>query len=415
MVLKKSRVKTFIALGIIASVIAVVFPMAAHFANKVPDPVYIKTEDDFNKINNNLSGYYILNGAVKFTKPVIPIGDKDHPFTGRFDCASELSGFAVNNVVIDLNTLDLDKYTVDNKTYIGLFAFNEGTIIHTVFNDIKFENFNYTGNNDLYIGGLTGLNKGKITSNRIFELKNLSFKSQNNITFGGCAGLNLGEIRRNSYTKHFECHVSCDQFSIGEFAGECSKNSIVEMCSVGPNIHINNYSESNINQLNVGLICGTLSGGTIQNNIFKSTINVMNNKISKTNCGGVVGLVTGYEKSLIKDCYFNGTVDSNGNDVQRNSYVVGNISCNSLYCENLLIGGTLTSHNLLCENTIFSDVGPKIIDSVTNCYLLDNSLFPSECIRNVQNVINIKDVTLSKMKWSDAIWGISDGKITFKA
>ena len=414
--MERKTIKTFIGLGIIASIIAIVFPLATFFANKVPSPIYIENEDDFSKINNNLSGYYILKGAVKFTKPVKPIGDKDHPFTGRFDCASSISGFSLNNVVIDLNNLDLEKYTIENKIYIGLFAFNEGTIIHSVFNDIKFQNFDYDGNNDLYIGGLTGLNKGKITSNKIYQISNISFSSQKNIVFGGCAGLNVGEIRRNSYTKHFECYVSCNTFSIGEFAGECNENSVIEMCAAGSNIQIYNSDSLHANQINVGVACGIFGGGLIQNNMFNnSNINLMNNNICTTNCGGIVGLVSGSNKALIKDCYFNAVINSNGLNLQNNSFVCGNVLSENLILENLLIGGALSSHNISSGIVNFFDATVKSTESIKNCYLLDNARVPDSCLKNIKNTINIRDVTLRTMNWSDAIWNISEGKISFKA
>ena len=93
----------------------------------------------------DLAKDYILNTNISFSGFVewIPIGSANNPFTGTFDGNS----YFIDSIVI--NKPDED--------YIGMFAFNKGTIY-----DLTLTNVDILGR--FFVGGLTGRNKGTINN-----------------------------------------------------------------------------------------------------------------------------------------------------------------------------------------------------------------------------------------------------------
>lgn len=409
---KKFSLKTILLLLAIILPVAIVFPIAIVLANKVPNPIYIRNEDEFYNINNKLDGYYILNDTITFTKPIKPIGDKNHPFTGRLDGGK--SGASFNNIVFDLNEFNSDNYRVNNSLYVGLFPFNKGTIIHNYFNNISFTNFDYYGESDLVIGTICGLNEGKITSNRITNMRNLNFSSPKNITFGGLCGINNADIRRDEFIMHFNFKILCNELTVGEFAGKCGENSIIEMCKTSANLNIYEDESLKINTINCGVLCGSCTGGNFSNNyLFHSNIDLMLKKIDTFNCGGLVGYRSGNAGLTIKNCYVDMNIISNGTLSQKVSLGIGESASSNDSFQNLLIGRELSSHNTI-DSSYFSDLTRNLNSTIENCFVINGTKMPKNSINCVDKKIKLSDVSLSIMHWSDAYWSIENGEITLK-
>ena len=101
-----------------------------------PDKIYIKTEEDFKNINNNLAGYYVLQGNFSVGSDVV-IGDIDNPFTGTID------GQYIYRISIDERNYSSNntKFNDGENAFFGLIPFNKGVLIHCQF---VVNNFKYT-------------------------------------------------------------------------------------------------------------------------------------------------------------------------------------------------------------------------------------------------------------------------------
>ncbi len=409
MIFKKISKKIAISLSVILVTVATVFTVAMLLSQKVPDPIYVNNEEDFYKINDRLDGYFIINKSFSFSSPVKPIGDKDHPFKGKINGLSSI----FYNIEFDYNELDLDKYTVDGTTYIGLFPFNEGSILKTNFYNVKYSNFSSAFDTNLNIGVVSGINKGRISGCRISGLKELEFNSSKNINFGGYTGVNEGEISKNDLVGHFNLRSSANTFSIGEFAGESRSNSILELCKSGGHIMVYNSECGEIQNLNIGIGTGVLSGGKINNNIFENaSISIYSKAVSNSYIGGIVGLTNSGSSVEIKNCYYKGNISSFAINEQHISFSIGKNLSSKISAKNLLLGGSLATKNSKSLEINYSDI-PLTSDNIENCYILNDFAAPSAA-KIICKKISIDDVTISKMKWNDGIWIISNGKISFK-
>ncbi len=106
-------------------------------------PYAIKTKEELQAVNEDLSAYYVLGANIDLTGfKFTPIGNET-PFTGNIDG----TGYTISN-------LNLDSEESDN---IGLFSNNNGTISNITLNDITVK-----GKSN--VGGLVGYNSGIVTS-----------------------------------------------------------------------------------------------------------------------------------------------------------------------------------------------------------------------------------------------------------
>lgn len=107
-------------------------------------PYIIRTKEELQAVNEDLSAYYILGDNIDLTDfTFTPIGTQEEPFTGNIDG----TGYTISN-------LSIDQQENDN---IGLFSCNNGTI-----SNITLENITVKGKSN--VGGLVGYNTGTVTN-----------------------------------------------------------------------------------------------------------------------------------------------------------------------------------------------------------------------------------------------------------
>ena len=406
--------KIFIASFALFSIVSILFSVSIFIASKVPDPIYINSEEDFYKINDNLDGYYVLKQSIKFEKPIRPIGDKDHPFTGHFDGGN--SYYTLSNLVFDLSSLELEKYTIDNTINIGLFSINNGTIIHNTFSDIQIKSFNYQGDKVFNFGFIAGINNGKITSNRITRISNLDFDVKKELCFGSFCGRCSGEIRRNDIVGHFNIKTkSCEALILGGFVGKMVGQSVAEMNNTNSHLSLfNDETDHTVVKLMIGGITGYLAGGSIQNNnLLRSNIDVMEKHIETSYCGGICGFVEGSEAASIKNCYVNCDIISNGVNSYCSSVASFVASPSEDYLiKNVLIDGSASSR-VFSETNFISDISNSNI-LFDNCY--KSSSYNSSFLNNekLSETIEISDLSIARLKWEAKYWEISNGVVKFK-
>ncbi len=186
---------------------------------------YIETVEDFRKIDENLSGNYVLAGNIDFGgKNYCPIAYKSGTsFTGKFSG----NGHTISNISVNYD-FDL----------VGLFGTNKGLIMNlAVSGEVTGEE---------YIGGICAKNEGTIYSCSFDGEVRQSATTQRKGKVGGICGTNYATISN--------CFNSADVSGkdyIGGICGEmCGKDPVVVYCvSVGK---VSGFTGSAI----VGGICG---------------------------------------------------------------------------------------------------------------------------------------------------------------
>ena len=190
---------------------------------------YIETVEDFRKIDENLSGNYVLAKNIDFGgKNYRPIAYKSGTsFTGKFSG----NGHTISNISVNYD-FDL----------VGLFGTNKGLIMNlAVSGEVTGEE---------YIGGICAKNEGTIYSCSFDGEVRQSATTQRKGKVGGICGTNYATISN--------CFNSADVSGkdyIGGICGEmCGKDPVVVYCvSVGK---VSGFTGSAI----VGGICGYGNG-----------------------------------------------------------------------------------------------------------------------------------------------------------
>lgn len=185
----------------------------------------VASVEDFKKIDENLSGNYVLAGNIDFGgKNYCPIAYKSGTsFTGKFSG----NGHTISNISVNYD-FDL----------VGLFGTNKGLIMNLAVNG------EVTG--EEYIGGICAKNEGTIYSCSFDGEVRQSATTQRKGKVGGICGTNYATISN--------CFNSADVSGkdyIGGICGEmCGKDPVVVYCvSVGK---VSGFTGSAI----VGGICG---------------------------------------------------------------------------------------------------------------------------------------------------------------
>ncbi len=135
------------------------------------DPYIIKTIEELQAMNDDLSAYYELGGFILAEgEAFTPIGNETHPFTGSFDG----SGYLILNVSIS-----------STEDYVGLFG-HVGA--DAVIKEVGLEMINVTAEDNAKVGGLVGHNSGTISESFVTGLVG------GNESVGGLVGWNEGVI-----------------------------------------------------------------------------------------------------------------------------------------------------------------------------------------------------------------------------
>ncbi len=224
----------------------------------------IKTADELQAINNNLSGKYILMSDIDLSGiDWDPIGDINTgtPFSGEFNG----NGHVISNL------------TINDPSSNGLGFF--GMVENAIIENVGLENINVTG--ATVVGGLVAGGTGSEISNCYVSGSILGVNGNGQ---GGIVGL----LGNGSITN---CYSACDVSGsyTGSLAGQIS-NSNVENCYATGNVTTGDC---------LGGLIGAIVGGSVKNSF--STGNV-----DGQNCiGGLAGMISGAE---ISSCYATGKV-----------------------------------------------------------------------------------------------------------
>ena len=240
----------------------------------------ITTKDKFKAIGEDETSWsknYVLGANIDLGgEEITPIGDLDNPFTGKFSG----NGHTVSNFTINK----------PENLYLGLFGYNEGTIMNLGVekaevsgttrvggvcgvNIGKLQNCYNTGavSGTQYVGGVCGANSGTIQN-----CYNTGAVSGTEYV-GGVCGYNDGGTIQNCYNT---VTVSGTEY----VGGVCGNNSgTIEDC----------YNTGTVSGSNdVGGVCGYKYGGTITNCYYNKDICTVGGIYGGDADGSAAGLTT---------------------------------------------------------------------------------------------------------------------------
>ena len=141
-------------------------------------PIY--NLNDLAKINNNLSGTYVLMNDINCNGYALDtIGlSSTSSFSGVFDG----QGHTIYN------------FTLNNSQYIGLFGYNTGVIKNLQLKDAKLEYTTGYTSAAWYVGALVGYNAGTIQQCNVEGKIDLTYTSKNGVYAALITGTNDGTI-----------------------------------------------------------------------------------------------------------------------------------------------------------------------------------------------------------------------------
>ncbi len=186
-------------------------------------PEFINSQaefDDFLLEEDHLSRAIALKTDIVITRP---LGNRNNPYTGVF---------IGNSHTVTLNYSVVDGANYDG--YVGMVAHNKGTIKDVkLITNIEIQTcVGYDG--DLYLGGVAGINEGRIistisdTQSDIIVSVFVNFtQSSKNAYIGGIAGKNSGVINNLS------CEINTITIELNGQAYTHSEESIKAGCLVG--------------------------------------------------------------------------------------------------------------------------------------------------------------------------------------
>jgi The GLUG motif. len=201
-----------------------------------------------NTANSGYSGKYFLQTAnLNLGGPSawIPIGDNSYHFRGTYDGG----GYSINGIKnIDNSGLGGD--------YVGLFAFNNGTI-----QNLGLPNVNIT-DTGLYVGALVAFNQGTVQNCYTTGSVNNGRNMNGPTLTGGIVGMQSGGSIKNCYST---CTVS-GWFRVGGIAGYVNIGEIDNCYATGSITNTNNTDYAG------GITSILWGGGTVRNCFFAGTM-----------------------------------------------------------------------------------------------------------------------------------------------
>ena len=255
------------------------------------NPFVIRTKEELQAVNEDLSAYYILGANIDLTDfTFTPIGNSQTPFTGNIDG----TGYTISNLKVE----------DEEKDNIGLFSCNNGTI-----SNITLENVTIKGKTNA--GGLVGYNTGTVTGNKV---------SGNVTGLGDNVGGLIGQTTKGV----------TDNISRANVNGQSNTGGLVGY------VYLTNKSATLNGNSAEGKVIGTSNVGGLVGYNRAYTTSIANYRIylqqsyatgdveGASNVGGLVGFQQAYASrgdvnststiNYIDQCYATGNIKATGNN-----------------------------------------------------------------------------------------------------
>ena len=271
----------------------------------------IKTADELQAMQDNLSGKYILMNDIALSGyDWTPIGDSINYFTGEFNG----NGFAIKNFTLDKAI-----------NYKGLFAYAKSAS----FTNIAIENVKITADNT----NATGTNVGALAG--FAEDCNISnCYSSGSIYAKASAGGLIGSVYMSGNITN--CYSTCDVIAPNDnhWSGWNNVGGLVGIMYGAGGLSINNcYAAGNVQCFDsVGGLIGTANQYCKINNCY-----ALGEVNGTSNVGGLIG-------HSLNDCYINNSYAAGGvNGVDYVGGLVGsalNLHTTNSYSQSVVTGST---------------------------------------------------------------------------
>ncbi len=401
----------------IATILVIIFSfvlcgLGLYSASQMKTPVSIHSEEEFyEKINDDLNGYYILSDSLLFKDEIKPIGDKNNPFTGMI----EGNGCVLGNLVFDYKCFG-DGFVDNDTLYVGLFPFNKGIIKNIRFTNISYVNFDDCDSLNVAFGTICGKNFGKISGCDIFGSNIELTVNAKNVFFGGFVAENYSEIHYCVFPQNISLSGTAEKITIGGFSGRSFEGSVIDKSRKKGWILADSFL---CDYYEIGGFSGVSSGAIFSNCChYNSTGNAgiyITSSTEKCIQGGIVGIVeTSSTNSNFSNCYSGSSLKTSAGRI---SYIGGIAGCikSKTVCKNVLIGGSY--RNFFGEQTMVSDLafcdGELFI--IKNSFCSEDVIF-GDVNKNINTFLPIVEnqkLSLKKLNWSREYWTISSGAVEF--
>ena len=296
--------------------------------------------------NISMNGEYILMADIDLdNEEWIPLGTSANPFTGVFDG----NGRTISNFKITSSSIE----------YIGLFAYNSGTI-----RNLGVETFTINisrSSGYAYAGGLVGYNDGEISNcyaTGSVTLKGTASSALVKVYAGGLVGYSTKTISN--------CHATGSVTASSQVTVPATSTAIPESyaCAGG----LVGYNDGEISN------CYATGSVTANGNLPLGSFYAL------AYAGGLVG----YNTQTISNCYATGTVTANGkpaspgsssftNSANVAAYAGGLVGYNTKTISNCYATGTVTaeSNSTADPSTVYAYAGGLVGyngGTISNCY-----------------------------------------------
>ncbi len=228
----------------------------------------VQNLDQLRKIENDMTGHYVLGNPIGGTGRFKSIGDGD-TFTGVLD--------GLGNTISDLSIYG-------TSAYVGLFGANWGQI-----SNLNLERISANGGSSTHyntqVASLVGINLGSVRNVKAKDV-NITGTSHLN-TLGGLVSINLGGNIENSSVSG---KVSGDRYTyaLGGLVGEniTSTNGVGRISNSQADTIVSGQMSSDSAYYGAGGLLGLNDGGRVTNSSSRGSINLTGDNL---NIGGLVG------------------------------------------------------------------------------------------------------------------------------
>ncbi|MGY4664680.1 filamentous hemagglutinin family protein [Pseudomonas chlororaphis] len=228
----------------------------------------VQTLDQLHKIENDMTGRYVLGNAIAGTGRFKTIGD-GATFTGTLD--------GLGNTISDLSIYG-------TTGYVGLFGANAGQISNLNLDRISANGGSSTHYNT-QVATLVGLNLGTVSNVKAKDVKVTGASHLN--TLGGLVSINLGGNIENSSASG---QVIGDRYTyaMGGLVGEniSTINGVGQVTNSRANTTVSGQMSNNSSYYGAGGLVGLNDGGRVTNSSSQGSISLTGDNL---NIGGLVG------------------------------------------------------------------------------------------------------------------------------
>ena len=379
--LNKKKRTYFILFASILTTISACVLITAICSINYPDYIYIKDEEDLNKLREKPNGDFIFTKQnLNITQNWVPIGTESVPFTGSI---------LGNDCTISFSLEDFIFAESENYNYFGFIGFNEGSIKGLNFY-VHNTNLVVSNEKESVFGCISAFNSGSISTCSVIQASgNVNISSNKSIYAGSIAGMGSNNFVKLSSSLRLNISTSSSAV-VGGVVGMVDKKTTL-------------WESTAINLITANDIHNFLGGGLIgsasQNAIVNITNCVSRNTfLPSSGTSGLIGGVIGKSSSsnfIIENIYSNCNITN-----------YPGIKCSNFVCE-----GKYEIRNCISNPTFIHDdsecgFGSFAFEEMTEtsfeyCFYTRTFNYSFDFYGEYSA---LDKISLNKMNWDTKLW-----------